>query len=61
MQHGRLAQLVERLPYKQDVTGSSPVSPIQKLSSNGLVVFANKLVSPLAFPDFTLNLDRYLA
>lgn len=28
MQHGRLAQLVERLPYKQDVTGSSPVSPI---------------------------------
>ncbi len=27
-QHGRLVQLVERLPYKQDVTGSSPVSPI---------------------------------
>jgi hypothetical protein len=26
--HGRLAQLVERLPYKQDVTGSSPVLPI---------------------------------
>ena len=25
---GRLAQLVERLPYKQDVTGSSPVPPI---------------------------------
>ncbi len=25
---GRLAQLVERLPYKQDVTGSSPVLPI---------------------------------
>ena len=25
---GGLAQLVERLPYKQDVTGSSPVSPI---------------------------------
>ncbi len=30
MQSGRLAQLVERLPYKQDVTGSSPVSPIQE-------------------------------
>jgi hypothetical protein len=28
-EEGRLAQLVERLPYKQDVTGSSPVSPIQ--------------------------------
>ena len=27
---GRLAQLVERLPYKQDVTGSSPVLPIEK-------------------------------
>ncbi len=25
---GWLAQLVERLPYKQDVTGSSPVLPI---------------------------------
>src|SRR5436305_14776448 len=24
---GRLAQLVERLPYKQEVTGSSPVPP----------------------------------
>jgi len=26
--NGWLAQLVERLPYKQDVTGSSPVLPI---------------------------------
>ena len=25
---GRLAQLVERLPYKQEGTGSSPVPPI---------------------------------
>src|ERR1700744_5912352 len=25
---GRLAQLVERLPYKQEVTGSSPGTPI---------------------------------
>ena len=24
---GRIAQLVERLPYKQEVTGSTPVSP----------------------------------
>ena len=28
---GRLAQLVERLPYKQEVTGSSPVPPIVHL------------------------------
>jgi hypothetical protein len=28
---GRLAQLVERLPYKQEVTGSSPVPPIGDL------------------------------
>ena len=26
-QRGSLAQLGERLPYKQDVTGSSPVTP----------------------------------
>ena len=28
--YGSLAQLGERLPYKQDVTGSSPVIPINK-------------------------------
>jgi hypothetical protein len=28
---GRLAQLVERLPYKQEVTGSSPVPPTADL------------------------------
>ena len=27
MKLGRLAQLVERYPYKVDVTGSSPVMP----------------------------------
>jgi hypothetical protein len=27
---GGLAQLGEHLPYKQEVTGSSPVSPIEK-------------------------------
>ena len=27
-QHGNLAQLGEHLPYKQRVTGSSPVGPI---------------------------------
>ena len=27
--HGILAQLGEHLPYKQGVTGSSPVGPIQ--------------------------------
>ena len=29
-QNGSLAQLGERLPYKQDVTGSSPVTPTIK-------------------------------
>jgi hypothetical protein len=29
---GRLAQLGERLPYKQEVTGSSPVPPIAQPS-----------------------------
>ncbi len=31
---GRLAQLGERLPYKQEVTGSSPVPPTQKIPVN---------------------------
>ena len=30
-EHGSLAQLGERLPYKQDVTGSSPVTPTKKI------------------------------
>ena len=30
-QFGSIAQLVERLPYKQDVTGSSPVVPTRRL------------------------------
>ena len=34
---GRLAQLVERLPYKQEVTGSSPVPPIAE--SPGAIAF----------------------
>ena len=33
-QHGSLAQLGEHLPYKQGVTGSSPVTP----TIRGLVV-----------------------
>ena len=32
---GSLAQLGERLPYKQDVTGSSPVTPIKHLKRYG--------------------------
>jgi hypothetical protein len=31
---GRLAQLVERLPYKQEVTGSSPVPPTHEPAGN---------------------------
>src|SRR5262249_263492 len=32
---GRLAQLGERLPYKQEVTGSSPVPPIDPSGGRG--------------------------
>ena len=35
--HGILAQLGEHLPYKQRVTGSSPVGPIQL---NNFVIWA---------------------
>ena len=33
---GRLAQLVERLPYKQEVVGSSPATPTDKSWSAAL-------------------------
>ena len=35
--YGVLAQLGEHLPYKQRVTGSSPVGPISILSRDGAV------------------------
>ncbi len=31
LKNGSIAQLGERLPYKQDVTGSSPVTPTNML------------------------------
>gem|GEM_PF-4487492 len=42
--YGRLAQLVERLPYKQDVTGSSPVSPIAVLTTEGVLHYGTLYV-----------------
>ena len=30
MYHGRIAQLEERLPYKQDAVGSSPTVPTKE-------------------------------
>ena len=33
--HGILAQLGEHLPYKQGVTGSSPVGPIDSVNEYG--------------------------
>jgi hypothetical protein len=32
---GRLAQLGEHLPYKQEVAGSSPAPPIPRIACNG--------------------------
>jgi hypothetical protein len=34
LRRGRLAQLVERLPYKQEVGGSSPSPPIWRNSGD---------------------------
>ena len=39
---GRLAQLVERLPYKQDVAGSSPSLPIDSLSRAEFSAIGNR-------------------
>jgi hypothetical protein len=33
VRHGRIAQLGERFPYKEEVTGSSPVSPTYHLGT----------------------------
>ena len=42
---GRLAQLVERLPYKQEVTGSSPVPPTGEApASTRLLVLGDRLL-----------------
>ena len=38
LMYGRLAQLGEHLPYKQRVTGSSPVTPTIYQNFDGLVV-----------------------
>ena len=49
---GRLAQLVERLPYKQDVTGSSPVLPICCFTAtNDLLVGTGFLPRVFALPN----------
>ncbi len=40
---GRLAQLVERLPYKQEVTGSNPVLPISREPFHGFEPIASLL------------------
>ena len=45
VQYGSIAQLGERLPYKQDVTGSSPVTPTSSQNIFGPVV---QLVRTLA-------------
>ncbi len=48
---GRLAQLGEHLPYKQGVTGSSPVVPTKKITDTFLVsvIFYKQGDEPLDF------------
>ena len=59
-----VSSAVERLPYKQDVTGSIPVPPIQKCFS--LLSFANKrkdvaIVRKLVKSRLSPTLDRVCA
>ena len=42
--NGSLAQLGERLPYKQDVTGSSPVTPTITLIFAGVAQLVEQLI-----------------
>ena len=39
-EYGVLAQLGEHLPYKQRVTGSSPVGPINSINFGGIAQLA---------------------
>ncbi len=39
MTHGILAQLGEHLPYKQRVTGSSPVGPIELFNCEKFFIY----------------------
>ena len=41
LQNGILAQLGEHLPYKQRVTGSSPVGPIYPMDNAGVAELAD--------------------
>ena len=49
--NGRLAQLVEHLPYKEGVTGSSPVSPTTSHDSPASLRYGSlaQLVEQLTF------------
>jgi hypothetical protein len=42
-EQGRLAQLGERLPYKQEVAGSSPAPPTEEPAGNGGFLFGWRL------------------
>lgn len=39
---GSIAQLGERLPYKQDVIGSSPIVPTKAIKKRWLFLFAKE-------------------
>ena len=52
---GRLAQLVERLPYKEDVSGSIPLAPTKCTKATFAVAFV------VADPDFSFSFACCLA
>ena len=64
-QCGVIAQLGEHLPYKQGVTGSSPVNPTIKTEHAGVAQLAEQLTCnqqvvgsiPITSSIYTLNLD----
>ena len=63
--YGVIAQLGEHLPYKQGVTGSSPVNPTIKTEHAGVAQLVEQLTcnqqvvgsSPITSSIYTLNLD----
>ena len=61
--YGSLAQLGERLPYKQDVTGSSPVTPTKYAGVAQLVeqLICNQQVAGSSPITSSTNRDKHLS
>ena len=57
---GRLAQLGERLPYKQEVAGSSPAPPIVFAEAEAVIQAGESLAKPLTPMQSSLSYEAFV-